>query len=124
LRIRPRHRSEPCDKGARLGAPGSPSHPGLRGAGIGRAFFIEHVPAIYGNNFAESGGLIFYGADFAETFRLGADYIDRVLKGAKPGELPIQLPTRFALSINLKTAKALGLDVPLSLQQRADEVIE
>jgi putative tryptophan/tyrosine transport system substrate-binding protein len=82
------------------------------------------VPAIYGNNFAESGGLIFYGADFAETFRLGADYIDRILKGAKPGELPIQLPTRFALSINLKTAKALGLEVPLSLQQRADEVIE
>jgi putative ABC transport system substrate-binding protein len=82
------------------------------------------VPAIYGNNFAKSGGLIFYGADFAESFRLAAGYIDRILKGVKPGELPIQLPTKFELAINLKTAKALGLDVPLSMQQRADEVIE
>ena len=82
------------------------------------------VPAIYGNNFTDTGGLIFYGADFAESFRLAAGYIDRILKGAKPGELPIQLPTKFELAINLKTAKALGLDVPLSMQQRADEVIE
>ena len=82
------------------------------------------VPAIYGNNFTDSGGLIFYGADFAESFRLAAGYIDRILKGAKPGELPIQLPTKFELAINLKTAKTLGLDVPLSMQQRADEVIE
>jgi putative ABC transport system substrate-binding protein len=82
------------------------------------------VPAIYGNDFAEAGGLIFYGADFVESFRLGAGYIDRILKGAKPGELPIQLPTKFELVINLKTAKALGLNVPLSMQQRADEVIE
>src|SRR5689334_1222802 len=82
------------------------------------------VPAIYGNNFTESGGLIFYGADFAESFRLGAGYIDRILKGAKPGELPIQLPTKFDLVVNLKTTRALGLNVPLSIQQRADEVIE
>lgn len=82
------------------------------------------VPAIYGNNFAEAGGLIYYGPDFAESFRLAAGYISRILKGAKPGELPIQLPTKFELTINLKTAKALGLDVPLSLLQRADEVIE
>jgi putative ABC transport system substrate-binding protein len=82
------------------------------------------VPAIYGNNFAESGGLIFYGAGFAESFRLGAGYIDRILKGAKPGELPIQLPTKFELVINLKTAKALGLTVPQLLLVRADEVIE
>jgi putative ABC transport system substrate-binding protein len=82
------------------------------------------VPAIYGNNFAESGGLIFYGADFAESFQLGAGYIDRILKGAKPGDLPIQLPTKFDLAINLKTAKALGLTIPPSLVQRADQVIE
>jgi putative ABC transport system substrate-binding protein len=84
----------------------------------------HNVPAIYGNNFTESGGLIYYGPDFTESFRLAAGYIDRILKGAKPGELPIQLPTKFELSINLKTAKALGLVVPLSMQQRADELIE
>jgi putative tryptophan/tyrosine transport system substrate-binding protein len=82
------------------------------------------VPAIYGNDFAESGGLIFYGADFAETFRLGAGYIDRILKGANPGDLPIQLPTKFTLSLNLKTAKTLGLTIPASLLARADEVME
>jgi putative ABC transport system substrate-binding protein len=82
------------------------------------------VPAIYGNNFAESGGLIFYGADFDESFRLGAGYIDRILRGAKPGELPIQLPSKFKLAINLKTAKALNLTVPSSLLATADEVIE
>jgi putative tryptophan/tyrosine transport system substrate-binding protein len=82
------------------------------------------VPAIYGNNFTELGGLIFYGADFVESFELSAGYIDRFLKGAKPGELPIQLPSKFKLSINLNTAKALGLDVPVHLQQIADEVIE
>jgi putative ABC transport system substrate-binding protein len=82
------------------------------------------VPAMYGNNFAELGGLIFYGADFAESFRLGAGYIDRILRGAKPGELPIQLPSKFNLAINLKTAKALSLKVPPSLLATADEVIE
>jgi putative tryptophan/tyrosine transport system substrate-binding protein len=82
------------------------------------------VPAIYGNNFTELGGLIFYGADFIESFQLGAGYIDRILKGANPGELPIQLPSKFKLAINLNTAKALGLDVPVDLQQIADEVIE
>jgi putative ABC transport system substrate-binding protein len=82
------------------------------------------VPAMYGNNFAELGGLIFYGADFAESFRLGAGYIDRILRGAKPGELPIQLPSKFDLAINLKTAKALSLTVPPSLLATADEVIE
>jgi putative ABC transport system substrate-binding protein len=83
------------------------------------------VLAIYTNSFfAKSGGLISYGTDYAEQFRQVATYIDRILKGAKPADLPVQAPTRFELFINLKTAKALGLDVPALLQQRADEVIE
>jgi putative ABC transport system substrate-binding protein len=83
------------------------------------------VPAIYnGTLYAESGGLITYGIDFTETFRQGAGYIDRILNGTKPGELPIQQPTKFELAINLKTANALGLDVPWHLQQLADVVIE
>jgi putative tryptophan/tyrosine transport system substrate-binding protein len=84
------------------------------------------VPAIYFNApyFTRSGGLISYGDDYPEQCRLAAGYIDRILKGAKPGELPIQQPTKFELVINLKTAKALGLEVPWQLQQLADEVIE
>ena len=82
------------------------------------------VPALYGNDFARSGGLISYGSDFAETFHLAAGYIDRILKGAKAGELPIQLPTKFNLTLNLRTAKALGLTVPQSLRVAADEVVE
>jgi putative tryptophan/tyrosine transport system substrate-binding protein len=69
-------------------------------------------------------GLVYYGPDFADTFRQGAGYIDRILKGTKPSELPIQLPTKFNLTINLKTAKALGLTIPPSLLATADEVIE
>ena len=83
------------------------------------------VPAIYfGRFFAESGGLIGYGDARAESFRQAAGYIDRILKGEKPADLPLQAPTKFELIINLKTAKALGLEVPLRLQQLADEVIE
>jgi len=82
------------------------------------------LPAIYGNNFAASGALIFYGSDFSESFRLGAGYIDRILKGAQAGELPIQLPSKFELAINLKTAKALGITIPQSLLVKADELIE
>jgi putative tryptophan/tyrosine transport system substrate-binding protein len=83
------------------------------------------VPAIYYNRlFAESGGLIAYGNDFAEQFRLAAGYIDRILKGVKPADLPIQTPTKFELIINLKTAKALGLTVPPLMLGRADDVVE
>jgi putative tryptophan/tyrosine transport system substrate-binding protein len=83
------------------------------------------VPAIYNSRlYAESGGLIAYGEDRAEQFRQAAGYIDHILKGAKPADLPIQLPTKFELLINLKTAKALGLIVPPLLLGRADDVIE
>jgi putative tryptophan/tyrosine transport system substrate-binding protein len=83
------------------------------------------VPAIYYNRFfSESGGLIAYGGDFAAQFPQAAGYIDRILKGAKPADLPIQTPSKFELIINLKTAKALGLTVPPLMLGRADDVIE
>jgi putative ABC transport system substrate-binding protein len=83
------------------------------------------LPAIYPYRlFAELGGLLSYGNDPLDNYRRAAIYADRILKGAKPSELPVQVPVKFKLAINLKTAKTLGLDVPLHLQQRADEVIE
>ena len=85
----------------------------------------HRVPAIYYNRFfAKSGGLISYGIDFAESYRQAAGYIDRVLKGANPGDLPVQQPTKYELIVNMKTATALGLHVPAHLQQAADEVVE
>ena len=84
------------------------------------------VPAMYftPTYFMESGGLVAYGSDFAEQFPLAATYVDRILKGTKPAELPVQAPTEFDLVINLKTAKALGLEVSSSLLARAARVIE
>jgi ABC-type uncharacterized transport system substrate-binding protein len=83
------------------------------------------VPAIYFfRSFADSGGLVSYGPDFAPQYPQAAEYIDRILKGEKPGDLPIQMPVKVPLIINLKTANALGLDVPLRLLNAADEVIE
>jgi putative ABC transport system substrate-binding protein len=83
------------------------------------------LPAMYQfRQFAAEGGLMSYGPDTADIFRRSAVYVDRILKGNKPADLPIQQPTKFELVINLKTAKTLGLDVPLHLQQLADEVIE
>jgi putative tryptophan/tyrosine transport system substrate-binding protein len=92
--------------------------------------FIEvaarlRLPAIYYFRvFAARGGLISYGVDIAELYRGGAAYVDRILRGANPGDLPVQLPTKYQFAINLKTAKALGLTVPPMLLTRADEVIE
>jgi putative ABC transport system substrate-binding protein len=83
------------------------------------------LPTIYWLRvFTEDGGLLSYGNDNVDSFRRAASYADRILKGAKPSELPVQVPVKFELVINLKTAKMLGLDVPLQLQQRADAVIE
>jgi putative ABC transport system substrate-binding protein len=85
----------------------------------------NNVPAVYPNSpYARDGGLLSYGPDQADISRRAATYVDRILRGAKPGDLPVQFPTKFEMVVNLKTAKALGLDVPLSLQQLADEVIE
>jgi putative ABC transport system substrate-binding protein len=83
------------------------------------------VPTIYGYRyFTAAGGLISYGVNSANTYRRAATYVDRILKGEKPADLPVQQPVQFELVVNMKTAKALGLDVPLHLQQLADEVIE
>ena len=85
----------------------------------------HRLPAVYPFRFfPELGGLLSYGTDLVDDYRRAASHADRILKGAKPGELPVQAPAKFELTINLKTAKALGLDVPLHLQQRADAVIE
>ncbi len=85
----------------------------------------HRVPAIYwSRSFTELGGLISYGPYIVEEFRRAAVYADRILRGSKPGELPVQAPVKFELVVNLKTAKALGLDVPAALLARADEVIE
>jgi putative ABC transport system substrate-binding protein len=85
----------------------------------------NNVPAVYSQSeFTTDGGLLSYGTDLVDLWRRAATYVDRILRGEKPGDLPVQFPTKFEMVVNLKTAKALGLRVPLTLQAIADEVIE
>jgi putative ABC transport system substrate-binding protein len=85
----------------------------------------SRLPAMYGfREYAEAGGLMAYGANFSDMQRRGASFVDKILKGAKPADLPVEQPTKFEFVINLKTAKALSLTIPQSLLQRADELIQ
>jgi putative ABC transport system substrate-binding protein len=85
----------------------------------------HRIPAIYmSRDHVDAGGFMSYSTNFPELFRKGASYVDKILKGAKPGDLPVEQPTKFELVINLKTAKAIGLTIPQSVLLRADQVIE
>jgi putative ABC transport system substrate-binding protein len=85
----------------------------------------SRLPAMYGHRlYAEAGGLVSYGPELSDLFRRAASFVDKILKGAKPADLPVEQPTRFELVINLRTAKALGLTIPQSVLIRADHVIQ
>jgi putative ABC transport system substrate-binding protein len=85
----------------------------------------NNVPAVYwGSVFVRDGGLLSYGPDLVDIFRRAADYVDRILRGAKPGDLPVQFPTKYETVLNLKTAKAIGLTIPETMLATADEVIQ
>jgi putative tryptophan/tyrosine transport system substrate-binding protein len=94
-------------------------------ARINTLALAARLPTIYGpREHVEAGGLMSYGANFPDLFRRSADFVDKILRGAKPSDLPIEQPTKFDLIINLTTAKALGLEIPPTVLARADEVIE
>jgi putative ABC transport system substrate-binding protein len=98
---------------------------GAHRAAIIPAAARNKVPAVYRRStFPRDGGLLSYGVEAIDLWRRAATYVDRILRGAKPGDLPVQFPTKFEMVVNLKTAKALGLTVPQSILLRADEVIE
>src|SRR5262249_54634460 len=93
--------------------------------GINTLSVGARLPAMYiAKEYVEAGGLISYGPNYPDLFRRSADYVDKILHGAKPGDLPVELPTKFDLIINLTTAKTIGLEIPPTLLARADEVIE
>jgi len=92
---------------------------------IAQAALKYRMPSIYLiHDYANAGGLMSYGANIVDNFRRAASYVDKILKGAKPGDLPFEQPARYSLAINLKTAKTLGLTIPQSVRLRADEVIQ
>jgi putative ABC transport system substrate-binding protein len=96
-----------------------------QGASIILAAARNNVPAVYAaSSSVRGGGLLSYGPDGVDTYRRAASYVDRILRGEKPGDLPVQFPTKFEMVVNRKTATALGLAVPPSILLRADEVIE
>jgi putative ABC transport system substrate-binding protein len=104
-----------------------PSGPLVRDNGKRIAGFAlkSRLPSVYGSREAvNAGGLMYYGADLADIYRRAAYYVDRILKGAKPADLPVEQPTKFELVINLKTAKQIGLTIPQSILYRADKVIK
>jgi putative ABC transport system substrate-binding protein len=102
-----------------------PPHPLTRGKLIIELAARYQLPAVFPFRFhAQDGGLVSYGIDQIDQWRSAATYVDRILRGTNPRDLPVQQPTKYELVINLKTAKALGLDVPPTLLARADEVIE
>jgi len=135
MRITPIALRQPADiepafkRGAALGAQGYMVDRGLLTHNQSQAIvdrsMRSRVPAMFaGNEYVEAGALMSYAADYPDNFRRAASYVDKILKGAKPGELPVEQPTRFELVVNLKTAKAMGLRFPQSFLVRADRVIE
>jgi putative ABC transport system substrate-binding protein len=111
--------------GARGDALVMASSPFFGGAALAEAALRHRLPSIgIGRGADQAGLLMSYGPSIPDMFRLSADYVDKILKGAKPADLPVQQPTKFELIVNLKTAQALGLTIPPAILARADEVIE